>query len=294
MEEMATCAPLPGFFLGIPQVIGGCEPSLGNNGVTTAQTTAACSLPRNTVYSLVSTSTDKIVGISTQLGSNATKTPVSLPGVDWSYTATTDGYYSLSYKGRRVLADLSNTGGRLVLTPTTPGPMLASVEVKYQDANASIMIARVIGNYAVNPPTTNLVPGFSSAPSTTTTIFVLGCQLSQISGETVIVPLLLSPDVYTTSGSLPGSAATVVWTVGDVTTSNTIIAYPLSADCTLNRANIIPPPPTTSWYTIGLLFIAILVVGIAIFIAMSLRRTEPVQDPRAPYVAAALATYSKR
>lgn len=289
---MATCAPLPGFFLGIPQVIGGCEAiSAGSVTLNSQQTNAACSLPKNTVYSLVSTSTDKIVGTATQLSANASSTPVSIPGVDWTYTATTGGYYSLQYKGRRVVADLTNSGGRLILAP--PTGTLPSVEVAYRDTTQAVMVARVTGNYTVNPPSSNLVPSFSNAPGSMTGVFVLGCQLSQINGETVIVPLLLSQDAYTTSGSLPGSAATVVWTVGDVTASNTIITYPLSTDCALNRANTIPPPAGSSWATVLLGLIALVVLGIAIFVAMSLRRTEPVQDPRAPYVAAALAAYKK-
>jgi hypothetical protein len=262
------CQPLTGFILGIPQVIGGCQ--------NATQITAACSLPTSTVFGVVSTSTNRLIGVPTDLNTSASGT---VPSVDFTFTYTSEGFYKMAYKGKNVVAELTNTGGRLVLSPRTG----AEVDIKYLESNNSVLLIRVKGNYAVTRENGSLVPSFSVSPESTTLTFILGSQLSQLEGQTVIIPLLLSQDAYNVAGSLPGSAATTQWNIGDVTPQGTIINWPLSADCKNNRNDPLGgnnvPITGIDWKLWGVALLGIIILIIAFIIAFSLRRKEEVHDP---------------
>ena len=262
---MAQSCVLQGNLIGAPQVVSGCE---GSNS-------AACSTPTSTIYALATTTTNKVVGVPVTMDDKST----TLPNLDFAYTLTTDGFYSLSYKGTLITLDLPT--GQLILA-TSPSPV--KLDLKYGQTGASSYLQiRVSGNYtySVDP-----VPVFSSSTTPTTSSFALGARLATISGDPCIVPVLISQDAVLDASKLPGSFCLVDWSAIGVI-SNTIVAYPLTTTCAGNTTSDTGPVPS-SWGDWIWLIVLIVLVILVFVIAYFLRRTEKVHDPRLPLVVAAI------
>ena len=263
---MAQSCVLQGNLIGAPQVVSGCE---GSNS-------AACSTPTSTIYALATTTTNKVVGVPIDTTNGKSTT---LPSIDFSFTPTTDGFYSLSYKGTLITLDLAT--GQLILA-TSPSPV--KLDLKYGQTGASSYLQiRVSGNYtySVDP-----VPVFSSSTTPTTSSFALGARLASISGTLCIVPVLISLDAALDASKLPGSFCLVDWSAIGVI-SNTIVAYPLTTTCAGNTTPDTGPAPS-SWGDWIWLIVLIVLIILVFVIAYFLRRTEYVHDPRLPLVLAAI------
>lgn len=270
------CANAARFIIGVPQVVGQCS---GTN-----MNTAACTALISQIYALGITTSGLVIGTLEQARD-------TIDHVDWTFTATTEGFFSVKYNGADVGVELTPTGGRLALAPRT----ISTLELKIADQLSEVvppgpnMSARVTGNYAFS---STLVPTFSESPTRASNVFLLGAQLISIDGVNAIVPILLSPASSTAASSLPGNAASVLWSVGRVASGTPVLtgmgdacanplAGPVAASAAAAAASI------RAW-SIGLIVVFVVIVIIAIIIAFVMRRTETVSDPRAVPLALAI------
>lgn len=215
MTSPQTCGVTDGFLIGIPQIIEGCG--------TTGQDIAACTQPLNTVYSFTTTDTGYVVGTPARDITN-------VPNADWSFTLVSDGWYTVSYKGVRVRALLTQTGGRL--TTSTGQGLYGDITISQTQGTSATdvvgrsMFVRVVGNYLAENRAGLMV--FAPGGSTTTATYVLGAQLVSLSGQTSLIPILLSTTtVETTDPGLPGGTALVTYIPGSVTTTSTGNGFPV-------------------------------------------------------------------
>lgn len=215
MTSPQTCGVTDGFLVGIPQIIAGCGAA--------DQDIAACTQPLNTVYSFTTTDTGYVVG--TPAGSIS-----NVPNADWSFTLVSDGWYTISYKGTRVRALLTPTGGRLT-TSTSQGQYAEITVSQTQGTSATdvvgrSMFVRATGNYLAESRDGVMV--FSPGSGPTTATYVLGAQLVSLEGQTSLIPILLSTTVVeTTDPGLPGGTALVTYIPGSITTPTTGNGFPV-------------------------------------------------------------------
>lgn len=281
----AKCTPVSGFLVGVPQVIGGCQDP--------NQTIVACSSPGSIAYSLTTTSSNRVMGVPLTGTS-------SVSNVNWIYTPTSDGWYTMSYQGKEVGVEMGPNGGLLSTAPRSNAKLEIMMEFvdgaagQPQIATGRIN-ARVTGKYIPTSQPDSLVPTFGQSPTDSTYAYILGSQMVQYNNSSALLPILLSPKIGNVS-TLPGSVAITSWIVGDVV-SGVPVVYALHKDCSENgkdpvgtraretASNIV----STQWtYVLILVVVLVFIIGIGFFIFYQMRPVEYTQNPLAIPVALAI------
>lgn len=283
--SVPKCAPISGFFIGIPQIIGGCADS--------RQTLAACASPGSIAYSLTTTTSNRVMGVPMVGTSN-------ISNVDWVFTPTTDGWYTASYQGKEVGVEMGPNGGLLSIAPRSN----AKLEIMMEFTTATqgqlpvptgALRARVTGKYIPTSQSSSLVPTFGPSTTDNTNEYILGSQMVQYNSNSAMLPLLLSPTVSNAT-TLPGAAAVTSWVVGNVVSGSPVV-YSLNKNCEDNGKDPIGAAASkaaesivsTQWtYVIILVFILIIVIGLGFFIFYQMRPIEYKQNPLAVPVALAI------